>query len=308
MNTLKRRFKRTKEVFSKRSINRTMFKHFSCAESTLILFDKASGIEQEDAEQAIDPLNGGVVLELDGGCGIFWGSVMAAGIRAAKRFEKEDDACSAALHASIELMREYISSGASTDCNRILDMDRWNSFSYLSKGKMNVCIDIAEKWAPQFDDIIDKSFDGYKLKQGGKCVNCSVDVFKSVASEIGLNSSSETPWVAGFAGGIGLQGSTCAAISSAVFALNLLYFRSRNKSPHSALRSMMQGMGIGVGWMKPSKRLVSVFKDKFHSKYCRELTGKTFKDLYDFIDHIESGKCRNIISGVSQIARDLIST
>jgi hypothetical protein len=298
----------TKEILSKRSMKRTMFKHFSCAESMLNLFNMASGIEQQDAEQAIDPLNAGILLEMDGGCGIIWGAVMAAGIRAAKRFEKKEDACSAALHASIEIMSAYVSSGVPMDCNRILDMDRWNFFSYLAKGKMNVCLSIAEKWAPQFDEIIDKSLDDFKPKQMQKCINCSVNAFNSVGKGIGLALSRETPWVAGFAGGIGLQGSTCAAISSAVFAMNLQYFRLRDKSPHSAPRSMIQGMGIGVGWMKPSKLLVSSFKDKFHSKYCRELTGKTFKGLNDFNNHIKSGKCENIISGVSQIAHDIIST
>jgi hypothetical protein len=294
--------------FSKRSMKRTMFRHFSCAESTLILFDRVAGIDQDDAEQAIDPLNGGVLLELDGGCGLLWGSAMAAGIRASKRFEKEEDACAAAFATSIELLREYVASGGATDCNRILNMDRWNFLSYLAKVKMNVCVGIAEKWFPRFDEIIEKSFESYTPKREQKCVNCAVDVFKSVAKEIGLELSGETPWVAGFAGGFGLQGSTCAAVSSAVFAINLRYFRSRNKSPHSALRSMMQGMGVGTGWMKPSKRLLSAFKEEFHAKSCYGLTGKMFEGLDEYTDHVASGKCANIVSGVSQIAHDAIGT
>ncbi len=35
-------------------MKQTMFRHFSCAESALILFDRAAGIDQGDAEQAID--------------------------------------------------------------------------------------------------------------------------------------------------------------------------------------------------------------------------------------------------------------
>lgn len=296
------------DIFLKRSMKRTMFRHFSCAESALILFDRAAGIDQDEAEQAIDLLNGGVLLELDGGCGLLWGSAMAAGIRASKRFEKEEDACAAAFAASIELLREYVASGGATDCNRILNMDRWNFLSYLAKEKMNVCVGIAEKWFPRFNEIIEKSFEKYKPAKGQKWVNCAVDVFKSVASEIGLDLSGETPWVAGFAGGLGLQGSTCAAVSSAVFAVNLRHFRSRNKSPHSALRSMMQGMGVGAGWMKPSKRLLSAFREKYHTKSCCTLIGKTFQGLDEYTDHVASGKCANIISGVSQIAHDVIGT
>jgi hypothetical protein len=296
------------DKFSKHSMKRTMFRHFSCAESSLILFDRAAGIDQGDAEQAIDPLNGGVLLELDGGCGLLWSSAITAGIRASKRFEKEEDACAAAFAATIELLREYVASGGATDCNKILHMDRWNFLSYLAKGKMNVCVGIAEKWFPRFDEIIEKSFESYKPAKGQQCVNCAVDVFNSVASAIGLNLSGETPWVAGFAGGLGLQGSTCAAVSSAVFALNLRYFRSRNKSPHSAIRSMMQGIRVGAGWMKPSKRLLSVFKEEFHAKSCYGLTGKMFQGLDEYTDHVASGKCDNIVSGVSQIARDVIGT
>ncbi len=297
-----------KDVLSKRSFKRTMFKRFSCAEITLILLNMASGIEHADAEQAIDPLNGGVLLELDGGCGILWGAVMAAGIRSAKKFEKEEDACSAALHTSIELMREYASTGSSIDCNAILDMDRWNFLSYMAEGKMGVCLNIADKWLHRFDETINRSIAGFKPKQAGKCVNCSVTTFNSVANAIGLDLSGEAPWVTGFAGGIGLQGSTCAAISAAVFAMNLQYFRSRDKPPHSGPRSMMQAVGIGVGWMKSSKNLVSAFKEKFHAKSCRDVTGKTFKDLDDFTNYLEAGNCDNIISEVSQIASDLIST
>ncbi|MBU8914333.1 MAG: C-GCAxxG-C-C family protein [Spirochaetales bacterium] len=72
------------------------------------------------------------------------------------------------------------------------------------------------------------------------------------------------------------------------------YFIDREKPKHSMIRSNLQGMLVGDGWMAPSRYILKQFKDEFGTKMCSEISGASFQSAGQLEEHLNAGKCDSV--------------
>jgi hypothetical protein len=117
-----------KNVFAPASVTREMLRRFSCSETTLTILDAAAGLGWKELEEASDPLCAGLVAEMDGACGVLWGTALAAGVRARARIPDADSAQEATLAAARGAVAAYRRAGHPFDSSGALS-------AYLAAGR-----------------------------------------------------------------------------------------------------------------------------------------------------------------------------
>ncbi len=94
----------------------------------------------------------------------------------------------------------------------------------------------------------------------------------------------------GLSGGIGLSGGGCAALSATIMLLGLKF---GNKDIEDGKRRNPLKLA-SPKFMKSTNKLINLFKEKFGSLECRDITNTTFKDIEDFNEYRSQGHCNEI--------------
>jgi len=177
-------------------------------------FDHHMSIE----ERAADPLAGGI-LRKGYQCGMIWGSSLATGAEAYRRYPDYKKAMVSSVKATEHLLDSFKKSAGTINCKDITDCDLTGTFGSLKCylfGGFDNCRDLAEKWAP---DAIQAANQGLQARHDDvkqPVLSCATEV----AKRLGF-SEREMIMVAGFAGGLGLSGNGCGALCAAIW-LNTL--------------------------------------------------------------------------------------
>ena len=291
-----------------RKVRAEFWRRFSCSETMLTLLNRSAGLEQKEWEEASDPLCGGILAGLDCACGVLWGGALAAGMRAYHQIQDEIKARSVALEATRSIVNTYLAKRTAVDCTDVTRMQRWNMPMFLAKGNLRVCQRQLVEFAPVFDQKIDET-----IEQAGKaagcrqCANCAANAFLRVAEVIGVDAPEGASVCAGLAGGIGLSGNGCGALGASILALNLKYFKERDRPKHSMIRSNLQGMSIGDGWMRQSREVLGKFIDRHGSKKCSEITGRTFATETELDGYLRSGSCESVTDTLVNACADQVT-
>ncbi|MGD2033608.1 MAG: C-GCAxxG-C-C family protein [Bacteroidales bacterium] len=95
--------------------------------------------------------------------------------------------------------------------------------------------------------------------------------------------------VAGFAGGLGLSGNACGALSAAIWMKLLAWCRKHpGKSPPYFNN-------------REAKKTMNAFYQATDSKIlCHEICGQCFSSLNDHSDFIKNGGCAELINALAQ--------
>jgi hypothetical protein len=284
-------------------VKRELLRRFSCSETMLTVLDRAAGLTWKELEEASDPLCAGIVAELDSACGALWGAALAAGVRARHRIMDRDEACRTALEATRRVMEAYARKGRPLDCGELLGQKKWSFLQFMMRGNLRKCQGQLSELAPEFHELLEQTIvESRQHPRGGKArqaENCAVEAFRRVSSAIGLKSDGYEVVAAGLAGGLGLSGNACGALAAAVLAVSLKYFQERNRPKHSMIRSLLQGVQVGVGWMEPSKQISRGFRSRFGTKLCAQITGKSFARAEELAAHLEAGGCDAVLEEVT---------
>ena len=297
------------KVFRAGSVTREMLRRFSCSETMLTLLNAAAGIELKELEEASDPLCAGLLAEMDGACGALWGAALAAGVRARARIPDSDTARRATLEAARKVVAAHIRAGRPMNCADITGMSRWSLAGFIRRGNLGGCAALLADMAPVFHDVIDA-----ELREGDRkatsvaegaplhCRNCAVEAFDRVCGAIGLPADGMGTVAAGFAGGLGLSGNVCGALASSILAVTLKYFMERNKPKHSLVRSELQGLWIGTGWMIPAQEVSREFRGRFGSRLCSKVSGERFAGPEALSAFLATGGCGEVLNAVTASA------
>jgi hypothetical protein len=272
------------------------------------MLNRAAGYESKEIEEASDPLCGGLLLDGDCACGVLWGAGLAAGVRARERLPDRNAARLAALLSAKACLNWYSAQGKPVDCGQIIGMKKWNMPLYLLKGNLRVCLRQLSECALDFHNRIDETLQIVETSGEAQPLrNCASESFRETARVIGLEEEDGDVLVAGLAGGLGLSGNGCGALVGAVFAHMLKYFKDRDKPKHSMLRSNLQGLYIGDGWMEPAREVVRRFTNALDTKKCAEITQTEFGSPEDLHRYLETGACnglqRNLAESAELLAR-----
>ncbi|MGI9531605.1 C-GCAxxG-C-C family (seleno)protein, partial [Lutimonas sp.] len=230
----------------------------------------------------LDPLSGGIMQE-GYQCGMLWGVSLAVGAEAYKTCAHTSQAIIVAIEASKLLMESFIAKEHTSQCIEITDCNFKNNLSfakYMISGRFLHCFQLAEDWAPQ---AVKKARESLALKPHN--FNFSMSCATEVAKKMGA-SDKEAIMVAGFAGGLGLSGSGCGALSAAIWMHALSWCRDHKKG--SAMKNARAG------------ELLSSFLVQHEGQFtCEEICSKQFSGVDEHTNYLMKGGCHQLISDLS---------
>ena len=246
----------------------------SCSHAFFHLLSREFGYLKEHEARASRPLAGGVVRR-GHQCGMLSGAVLAVGAESFRRCENKDEAIGLAIMATQQLIESFTQRTGTVNCREItktdfskkLDMTKYVIF------KAKTCLNLADQWVPE---AIQSAKDGLSLETTHlpkPALSCASEVAKRMGA-----SDEEMVMVAGFAGGLGLSGEACGALSAAIWLKAL----AKNKA-HK---------GRFVKSSEDAKKQYEAFYQATHADVlCEKLTGQCFKSVSEHSEFIKNGGC-----------------
>lgn len=257
----------------------------SCSRTFFYILNREFGHLQETMERASDPLAGGLMKQ-GYQCGMLWGSSLAVGAESFRRSENHDQAIGLAITATQHLMESFKDRTKSLDCLEITKCD-WSSklsmAKYFITGHFLSCFKLAAKWAPE---AIQSATEGLSHKQADlpqRPISCASEVARKMGA-----TDEEIVMVAGFAGGLGLSGNACGALTAAVWMNSLVWCRENPTGK--------------AGYPNPAAaKTLEVFREAADYEFlCHKITGKRFETIDDHTEFIKNGGCDKLITALAQ--------
>ena len=282
METTKKNPQDTKKVFKQCG---------TCSQTFAHLLNREFGHPKETEERAIDPLAGGI-MNLGHQCGMLWGSALAVGAEAFRRYDDPEKAVTAAVTATQHIIESFLKETNTVNCRTITGFNL-NSFLGLTgfmlktmlKGMENsLCFNLAEKWAPEAIQSAKEGLSGEQKSLSWRPLSCASEV----AKKMGANDE-EMVMVSGFAGGLGLSGNACGAFSAAIWMKTLAWCKENPGKTPPYLNN------------PKAKKLLKAFYEVTDSEMlCSKITGQRFKTIDDHTAFIKNGGCKKIIEVLTQ--------
>ena len=259
---------------------RTFMKKGTCSRTFFHILNRENGYPMEDEEHAIDPLAGGIAQQ-GFQCGMLWGAAMGAGAEAFRRFESTDKAMEQTIVATQVIMRSFEKTAKSIECADIASCDWQNKISfakYMLSGKFLYCFKLAGKWAP---DAIDAANGGLSLalkSNTSTTLSCASEVIK----KMGGNEQQQI-LVSGFAGGLGLSGNGCGALSAAIWMKTLARVKQGEYKYTTSDKEL-------------EKVLDTFYKETDYEMECHKICGKKFDSVEEHSEFVKNGGCDKLIN------------
>ncbi len=263
----------------------------ACSHAMFHLLNHEFEHPKTDEEKASDLLAGGIAQKGQQ-CGMLWGSALAVGAEAYRRYEDKDIAKASAMTATQYLLESFAKRARSVNCNEIAKVDWGNKFdlaffvakTFLQGIIFSPCFNLMARWSPEAIQAANEGLD-VKQSQGHSSVNCASEVVKKMGA-----TDEEATMVAGFAGGLGLSGNACGALAAAIWYRMLEWSKKHPgqtppmfKNPDAA--KLLEAFNLQTG----------------SEMMCHKICGKYFSSLEEHSDFVKSGGCANLIDGFSRL-------
>jgi len=263
----------------------------TCSQTFAHLLNHDFNHPNEIEERALDPLAGGI-MNMGYQCGMIWGATLAVGSESFNRYKKTNEAKAVSILATQKLIESFSKRTKTVNCKEITGYDFSNVFGLMKftlatmiKGINNSpCFNLAEQWAPE---AIQSAREGLSQKQinfNQNLKSCSSELVKKMGA-----SEEETIMVAGFAGGLGLSGNACGALSATIWKKSLDWCRENPGKTLPVLKNPFK------------KELLKVFFKETNSEIqCNKISGCEFKTVDEHSEYIQNGGCEKLIIALSQ--------
>ena len=256
----------------------------TCSRTFFHILNRAFGHPKEQEERAADSLAGGI-MQKGHQCGMLWGASLAVGAEAYRQCSNQNQAIRVAINATQSLMESFSKREHTINCSDITKCDFSNNLSfakYFFSGRFLHCFDLAEKWAPEavqsaIEGLSDKETELYK-----DCVSCSTEVAKKMGA-----SDEEMIMVAGFAGGLGLSGSGCGALSAAIWMKSLEWCKEEKKK--SSFKNANSKKVLETFYLATDSRIL-----------CADISGAHFMNIDNHTSFIKKGGCAELINTLAE--------
>ena len=272
---------KSKEI--KLKTKRIFLKKGTCSRAMFYILDREFGNPMDEEEQAVDPLAGGI-LQQGYQCGLLWGTSMAIGAEAYRRYDNIDNAIGAAIKGTQLAVKHFTKTAKTIECSEITDCNfknKWSFFKYMASGRFLSCFKLAEKWAPKSIKVAKEGLSINQIALPEHAMSCASEVIKKMGG-----TDKEAAMVAGLAGGMGLSGSGCGALAAAIWKTVLELVKKDNWK---------------TSFNDPitEKILNKFYEATDYEMECKGICGKTFNSIEEHTEFIKNGGCSKLISILS---------
>lgn len=249
----------------------------TCSQTFFSLLNREFGHPEKIKELASDPLAGGL-MNSQHQCGMLWGSALAAGAESFRRFGDRNQAVHQAMISAKHIMHSFSNRAKTLDCRDItfnfsnsLTMGKFMALNLPGGFTNMVCMNLAEKWAPEAINAAKEGLDEKELSP--ETLSCASEVAKKMGA-----GDEEIVTVSGLAGGIGLSGHACGALGAAIWISSREWCR---KNPGKS------------GYQNPgSQKIFTAFKQITEGQFlCSEICGRKFSGVADHTEFVKNGGC-----------------
>jgi hypothetical protein len=258
----------------------------TCSHVLFYLLNREFGNQKGPEERASDLLAGGI-MQCGYQCGMLWGATLGAGAESFRRHTDRDQAIAMTIMATQGVVESFSKRAKCVNCREITKTD-WRTplgmVKYFLTGKLFTCLNLAEKWAPEAIQSIKEGTSRTQPDVPPTALSCASEVAKKMGA-----SDEEMVMVAGFAGGIGLSGNGCGALSAAIWMKSLAWCKKHpGKSPPFFKNAEIAN-------------LIKAFCGVTDSHFpCHTITGQCFRTVNEHSEFLKSGGCTNIINVLAQ--------
>ena len=202
----------------------------TCSNTFAYLLNREFGNNNETEERATDPMAGGL-MQKGHQCGMLWGASLAVGAEAYRRSQNSDEAICLAITATQKLLESFSKRTNTINCRDITHANM-DSFFGLTKymiktmiqGMNNsTCFNLAENWLPEAIKSAKEGLSQEPTITNEKPISCATEVAKKMGA-----TDEEMIMVSGFAGGLGLSGNACGALSTAIWMNSLAWIKEHH--------------------------------------------------------------------------------
>ncbi len=256
----------------------------TCSQALLCVLDRAFGHPLKDEEDASDPLAGGIVQH-GYQCGMIWGSALAAGAEAHRRFGAGPRAEATAILAARRIVDSFRAQNRATDCFELTGMDESSSWLKMTtyfflKGGTIGCFRMAARYAPLAHREIEAALSQEPAEALLAPVSCSAAVARTMGA-----SDRHAVMAAGLAGGIGLCGGACGALGAAIWM--------------AGLKALEAGGTVGYAPESAHATIERFVKCTGYEFECAAIVGRKFEGVADHARHVAGGGCAKIIDALA---------
>lgn len=277
---------------TKKGLNprQTFFKCGTCSQAMFRLINDEYDHNKPNEEKALDILAGGI-SQKGNQCGLLWGGSLGIGTEAYHRYKDTNEAIAKAIHASNHLMRSFHKRKQTVNCRDISKVDWDNKFQFtvyilktIAQGFVfSPCFNLIVKWTPEAIQATKVSFEE-KITFTTPCYSCATEVVKKMGG-----TEEESIMVAGLAGGIGLSGNACGALSATLWYKMIQISKGNNGKTQSIFNN------------PDAKKIIRNFYMLTDSEVdCSKICNRKFNSIDEHSEYIGSGGCKNIIEMLSQ--------
>jgi len=257
----------------------------TCSRTFFHLLNREFDHTKDTEERAADPLAGGI-MQKGQQCGMLWGATLAAGSESYRRSNNMDQAIGLAIVTTQNLVRSFSNRTNTVNCLNITNchldtffgMTKFMIKTTLKGMENSTCFNLAEKWAPE---AIESAKKGLALQQTGlpkQVLSCASEVVRKMGG-----SDEEMVAVAGFAGGLGLSGNACGALSAAIWKNSLAWSKIHP--------------GKSTWSNRNAKSTLKVFNNETDSEMlCHKICQRRFETQEDHTEFIKNGGCNKLIN------------
>ncbi len=275
MSDSKAKFNDTKRVFLKKG---------TCSRTLFYILNREFDNSLEAEEIAADPLHGGI-MQQGYQCGFLWGAAMGVGAETFRRNDDLGQAIGIAILAAKQLVESFVNRTKSVECYDLTEANfssKLGLAKFLVTGKFLSCFKLADKWVPE---AIKAATEGLAQDQTDllqHSVSCASEVVKKMGA-----TDQEMLIVAGFAGGIGLSGNACGALSAAIWVNTLAWDKEhpgKSNYPNS----------------KATNTLEAFLVETDYEFRCDNICGRSFQTIDEHTEYIKNGGCAKLIDVLAQ--------
>jgi C_GCAxxG_C_C family probable redox protein len=258
----------------------------TCSQTFAYLLNRDFGHALENEERALDPLAGGIANQ-GHQCGMLWGAAMAIGGESYRQNDDHDKAIAIAVTATQQIVDSFVNRTKTVNCKEIIGCDLSSVFGLvkfmfktMAKGINNSqCFNLAEDWAPEAIQAGSEGLANDSIELQQKPMSCASEVVKKMGG-----TREEILLVSGFAGGLGLSGEACGALSAAIWLSTLRWCQE-----HPGKTPPMFNNPI-------AKKYLNAFRAETKScMLCSEITGQQFETINNHSEYVEKGGCKKLI-------------
>ena len=258
----------------------------TCSRTFFYLLNREFGHPTEEEERAADSLAGGI-MQAGHQCGMLWGAALAVGAESFRRAHHCSRATALAITATQHLLASFSETTHTANCRDITGTDfssRFQMMRYMIF-RTGRCFSLAEKWAPKAIQAAEEGLAQEEADLPQETLSCASETVKKMGA-----SEEETAMVAGFAGGLGLSGHGCGALSAAIWMSSLAWGKENPEK---------------WSFKKPNaEKILNAFNEATGNEMrCPKICGRRFETVEEHTEFVKNGGCGQLIEALAQIVK-----